>query len=186
VDRLGDRCLLAWRTQLQPRCEWGTAGVIADRAAEGGYRRNLGLMTRIGKTFEPCPGCCSAPARTRHRPDVRSGLGAWRVGRACAASLEPDAVDDELPEIDRFVLYIDDLDRCPPRRVVEMLDAIHLLLAVPLFVVVVAVDPRWLLRSLGTPSHGAGTTTAAVCCSVPISPASDQVALGRDHQPALC
>jgi hypothetical protein len=48
----------------------------------------------------------------------------------------------------RIVLYIDDLDRCPPERVVEVLQAVHLLLAFPLFVVVVGVDPRWLLRSL--------------------------------------
>ena len=40
------------------------------------------------------------------------------------------------------------LTGAPPRRVVEMLEAIHLLLAVPLFVVVVAVDPRWLLRAI--------------------------------------
>jgi hypothetical protein len=53
-----------------------------------------------------------------------------------------------LPRIDRIVVYIDDLDRCPPARVVEMLEAIHLLLAVNLFVVVVAIDPRWLLRSV--------------------------------------
>jgi hypothetical protein len=46
------------------------------------------------------------------------------------------------------VLYIDDLDRCPPRRVVEVLEAVHLLLAFPLFVVVVGVDSRWVLRSL--------------------------------------
>lgn len=48
----------------------------------------------------------------------------------------------------RIVLYIDDLDRCPPVQVVEVLQAVHLLLAFPLFVVVVGVDPRWLLRSL--------------------------------------
>jgi KAP family P-loop domain len=46
------------------------------------------------------------------------------------------------------VVYIDDLDRCPPDRVVQVLEAVQLLLAVRLFVVVVAVDPRWLLRSL--------------------------------------
>jgi hypothetical protein len=50
--------------------------------------------------------------------------------------------------IDRIVLYIDDLDRCSPREVVEVLQAVHLLLALDLFVVVVGVDPRWLLRSL--------------------------------------
>lgn len=50
--------------------------------------------------------------------------------------------------IDRIILYIDDLDRCPPERVVDVLQAVHLLLAFELFVVVVAVDSRWLLRSL--------------------------------------
>lgn len=52
------------------------------------------------------------------------------------------------PPLQRVVLYIDDLDRCEPKRVVEVLAAIHLILAMPLFVVVVAVDPRWLLRCL--------------------------------------
>jgi hypothetical protein len=52
------------------------------------------------------------------------------------------------PPLQRVVLYIDDLDRCPPRRVVDVLAATHLLLALPLFVVVVAVDPHWLVQSL--------------------------------------
>jgi hypothetical protein len=53
-----------------------------------------------------------------------------------------------LPRIDRVVLYIDDLDRCPPAKVLEVLEAVHLLLALELFVVVVGVDPRWLRNSL--------------------------------------
>ncbi|MEU0092228.1 P-loop NTPase fold protein [Kribbella sp. NPDC006257] len=48
----------------------------------------------------------------------------------------------------RIVLYIDDLDRCPPAKVVEVLEAVHLLLSFPLFVVVVAVDTRWLTSAL--------------------------------------
>jgi ABC-type multidrug transport system fused ATPase/permease subunit len=56
--------------------------------------------------------------------------------------------DTTEPKLQRIILYIDDLDRCPPKRVVEMLQAIHLLLSFELFVVVVAVDPKWLLRSL--------------------------------------
>jgi hypothetical protein len=54
------------------------------------------------------------------------------------------------PDVERIVLYIDDLDRCPPKRVVEVLQAIHIILSLPLFVVVVAVDSRWLLDSLAT------------------------------------
>ncbi|WP_327692381.1 P-loop NTPase fold protein [Streptomyces sp. NBC_00461] len=52
------------------------------------------------------------------------------------------------PPLERIILYIDDLDRCPPARVVELLAAVHLMLALQLFVVVVAVDPRWLLGAL--------------------------------------
>jgi WD40 repeat protein len=52
------------------------------------------------------------------------------------------------PPLERIVLYVDDLDRCPPRLVVEVLEAVHLMLALDLFVVVVAVDARWLVRSL--------------------------------------
>jgi hypothetical protein len=48
----------------------------------------------------------------------------------------------------RIVLYVDDLDRCPPDRVVEVLEAVHLLLAFKLFVVIVAVDTRWLTHAL--------------------------------------
>ncbi len=53
-----------------------------------------------------------------------------------------------LPRIDRIILYIDDLDRCPEDKVVDVLQAVHLLLAFPLFIVVVGVDSRWLLHSL--------------------------------------
>ncbi|HEU5476108.1 MAG TPA: P-loop NTPase fold protein [Actinophytocola sp.] len=50
--------------------------------------------------------------------------------------------------LQRIVLYVDDLDRCTPGRVVDVLQAVNLLLTMELFVVVVAVDPHWLLRSL--------------------------------------
>jgi cell division protein FtsB len=50
--------------------------------------------------------------------------------------------------IDRIVLYIDDLDRCPEQKVVEVLEAVHMLLGLDLFVVVVGVDPRWVKKAL--------------------------------------
>ncbi len=50
--------------------------------------------------------------------------------------------------IDRIVLYIDDLDRCSDELVTDVLEAIHLLLAFKLFVVVVGVDSRWISGSL--------------------------------------
>ena len=51
-----------------------------------------------------------------------------------------DAENDET-SFERVVLCVDDLDRCPPEKVVDVLQAMHLLLYFPLFVVV-AVDSR--------------------------------------------
>jgi hypothetical protein len=62
--------------------------------------------------------------------------------RLCAVS------SVKLPRFSRIVLYIDDLDRCPSEKVVDVLQAVHLLLCFPLFVVVVAVDARWVTRAL--------------------------------------
>ena len=59
-----------------------------------------------------------------------------------------DATGKELPRFSRIILYIDDLDRCPPKTVVSVLQAVHLLLCFPLFTVVVAVDARWVSRAL--------------------------------------
>ena len=97
---------------------------VAERAASDTYRGQLGLISTIRKDFE----------------QLNQLMKEWRRGGAGA--------DDPKRAIDRIVLYIDDLDRCSPSQVVEVLQAVHLLLALDLFVVVVGVDPRWLLHSL--------------------------------------
>lgn len=98
-------------------------------------------------------------AETRKREDADT---AWR---AAVTELRSDAggfltkaeherlqaaLDAPVPgrPFNRIVLYIDDLDRCPPAKVLEVLQAVHLLLAHSLFVVVVAVDVRWLTGAL--------------------------------------
>jgi hypothetical protein len=68
----------------------------------------------------------------------------YRAGALAVAA----SVSSRVPEVERIILYIDDLDRCPAEKVVEVLQAVHLLLAFKLFVVVVGVDSRWLRRSL--------------------------------------
>ena len=116
------------------------AGVVADRAASGDYRSQLGMMSRIRQDFAHMSRLLSQAAG--------EPVDAAALGRPVDTPAPADAAGDQLPRIDRIVVYIDDLDRCPPRRVVEMLEAVHLLLAVDLFVVVVAVDPRWLLSAI--------------------------------------
>lgn len=77
----------------------------------------------------------------RDLEQLAADLDRLRAERRAGGDLAP-------PPLERIILYIDDLDRCTPARVVEVLAAIHLMLALPLFVVIVAVDPRWLLEAL--------------------------------------
>jgi WD40 repeat protein len=96
------------------------------RLADDEYRRQEGLLALLRRDLEELSRRLAPP----HPDDRTPGQSG--------------------PDTERIILYIDDLDRCPADRVVQVLQAIHLLLAFPLFVVIVGVDSRWLLRSLRT------------------------------------
>jgi hypothetical protein len=96
------------------------AQFLAERTRSDDYRKHLGLISTVRQDFD-----------------------------ALSKRLTAGSTDgDGFRRVDRIILYVDDLDRCPEERVIEVLQAVHLLLAYPLFVVVVGVDPRWLLHSL--------------------------------------
>jgi len=96
------------------------AHFLTERSHSDDYRKHLGLISTIRRDFEHLADRLKKGSRSEHSAG----------------------------SVDRIVLYIDDLDRCPTHKVIEVLQAIHLLLAHELFVVVVGVDPRWLLHSL--------------------------------------
>ena len=106
------------------------AEFLQERAATDDYRKKLGTLALIRRDFERL-----ADLMKSQRDDVESGRA------------PTDGVPDDL-RVNRIVLYIDDLDRCHPKQVLEVLQAIHLLLAFPLFVVVVGVDARWVYASI--------------------------------------
>jgi len=109
------------------------ATFIQGRRDSSDYKKHLGVIARAYADFDELSVLL---ARSR---EERQQL---------ASAVAPSGAAPVLPSIDRIVLYIDDLDRCPEAKVVEVLQAIHLLLFFPLFVVVVGVDSRWLLHSL--------------------------------------
>ncbi|WP_281632489.1 P-loop NTPase fold protein [Flavobacterium luteolum] len=104
---------------------------IEKRANSEDYKKHLGIVSVIRKDFE-----------------VLSDL---LIDHNIEASKNKES--DEFKSmfekpLERIILYIDDLDRCPEERVVEVLEAVNLLMAFPLFVVVVGVDPRWVKTAL--------------------------------------
>jgi hypothetical protein len=112
---------------------------LEERARSKGYEQHLGLITLVRRDFE-------------NLSDLMRKHWAQRFEKVPEAVLQADqaigARKETVPFIERIVLYIDDLDRCPPEKVVEVLQAVHLMLGFPLFVVVVAVDVRWVRESL--------------------------------------
>jgi hypothetical protein len=112
-----------------------TTGTLLDefldeRVSSDGYLKQLSIFSRIRNDFQRLSDLMT----TANREYVEGK----KVGDAVVGP----------PPVSRIVLYIDDLDRCPGDRVVEVLKLVHLLLAFPLFVCVVAVDPRWVTRCL--------------------------------------
>ena len=110
------------------------------RVKNDAYQKHLGLISLVRKDFSSLYELMQKYWQQRKRPvpevlaEVRNALG--------------EAAQAQVPFIERIVLYIDDLDRCPEDKVVEVLQAVHLMLGLPLFVVVVAVDVRWVGESI--------------------------------------
>ena len=135
----------------QRLAEASLAGVLSnfveDRAASTDYRKHLGTLALVRNDFERLSALIEEE-NWRLVPEIPNESLKGR-GLEKFTSLD-DERRDRARRINRIVLYIDDLDRCPPAKVVEVLQAVHLLLAFPLFVVVVGVDARWITRSLET------------------------------------
>jgi hypothetical protein len=99
---------------------------IQKRVEGNDYSKHLGLVSMIRADFATLTSL------------LQGHIGEW----------SDDLKADYGTPLERIILYIDDLDRCPGKRVVEVLEAVNLLMAFPLFVVVVGVDPLWVKNAL--------------------------------------
>ncbi len=107
---------------------------IESRARSADYREQLGLVSLARRDFEELSRIFADTIALKQGVEDTDEQ-ARDLGELSAS-------------IDRVVLFIDDLDRCEPEKVVDVLQAVHLLLAYPLFGVVVGVDQRCLKQSL--------------------------------------
>lgn len=117
---------------------------ITDRSKSSDYEKHLGLISIIRKDFETLSDLFYA-SRTEQRSS-KNGISESKREEYAKVREDIEATGEQT--LDRIVLYIDDLDRCSDDRVIEVLEAVHLLMAFPLFVVVVGVDPRWVKNAL--------------------------------------
>lgn len=104
------------------------------------YTKHLSLISTIRRDFETLSELFGKANSDKN--EVSTPV----VSPDEAEAFQSNFKDDK--RLDRIILYIDDLDRCHEDRVIEVLEAVNLLMAFPLFVVVVGVDPRWVKNSL--------------------------------------
>jgi hypothetical protein len=111
--------------------------------------KEIGLISRVRRLFQAVD---EIVAEEKSKPASSDGAG--------------EGPDPDVP--DRIVIYIDDLDRCTPTQVYAVLQAVHLLLAFRLFVVVVGVDVDWVEHALSkefpssTPARSQGQNSLAI------------------------
>ena len=116
--------------------------LLSNSADIQSIRQQVGLMVTVRRCFETLNALIMR-GRTWKEPEqvgkVKKGKGAKPESETRVPATVP---------IDRIILYVDDLDRCSAEQVNRVLDAVHLLLAFQCFVVIVAIDVRWVRRSL--------------------------------------
>lgn len=133
--------LVAARDQVTRLATEQPLGALLHRLATiSEYRDQLSLVTRTREHFQAVDNAIRQSRRLAGTS--ASGTDADN-GSAPVAPLDPAA-----PALERVVIVIDDLDRCPPEKVVNVLEAVHLLFSFEMFVVLIAVDTRWLEQSL--------------------------------------
>ncbi|HEY6900399.1 MAG TPA: P-loop NTPase fold protein, partial [Puia sp.] len=108
---------------------------IEKRSASDDYKKYLGIISIIRKDFEILSYLFAG-----HQTELENSKE--------VRDLKEEFRKHFTRPLQRVILYIDDLDRCPEENVVQVLDAVNLLMAYPLFVVVVGVDPRWVKNAL--------------------------------------
>ncbi len=117
---------------------------INERAQSDDYRARLGILALIRRDFDRLSYIMTGQNSSGINGTEQEDEEQATVGEANGGSAEND-----LPRIDRIILYIDDLDRVSnPRQVLRVMEAVHLLLSFPLFNVVVAVEEWWAAKSV--------------------------------------
>ncbi len=170
LQATGDQVAAALRDYAEESGGLRIRRFVRARAGNDGYGRHLGLVSTIRKDFEQLesmmldadkPDPRLEEARSHYETRVNALI---EEANMADGALLPDEIKElqnstkSLRDVDlsaikkfrRIVLYVDDLDRCEPEKVVQVLQAVNMLLSFRLFVVMVAVDARWLARSLET------------------------------------
>jgi predicted KAP-like P-loop ATPase len=121
-----------------PQDQYSTlSSFVRSRIEDNSYQQHLGLMHQIKEDIWKLSKSLLPP---KNAAEFKTKL---------------DKLKKVFPRgMARVVVYIDDLDRCPPDAVIEVLEAVQLLVHSPLFIAVLAIDERYINRALAKKYQG--------------------------------
>lgn len=117
------------------------ADFIEGRSQHDDYTSQTGIVSTIRRDFE-----LLSELFIERKTEQTAALEATNATTE-TVPIQRDLFKDQ-KKLQRIILYIDDLDRCTDEKVLEVLQAVHLLMAFPLFMVVVGVDKRCVNNAL--------------------------------------
>mgnify|MGYP002619515361 CR=1 FL=1 len=128
--------------------ELAIENLISEIPNNDGYVKYLGIITTIRKDFETLSELFLDKDK-----EINDTLNQKEKERIEELNKDRNEIKKAFygkdnRKLDRIVLYIDDLDRCTDEKVLEVLQAVHLLMAFPLFTVIVGVDERSVHNAL--------------------------------------
>lgn len=121
---------------------------ISNKTKSESYERHLGIISTIRRDFQTLSDLFREATEEEQRQiqeEKTTNVNSTDKKIVVGELRDKKFIDKPL---DRIILYIDDLDRCSDDKVMEVLQAVHLLMAFPLFMVVVGVDKRCVQNAL--------------------------------------
>ncbi|MBN4057085.1 hypothetical protein JYU19_02115 [bacterium AH-315-J21] len=132
IEQLGSR--------VSPFAEFkGVGEYVKSRLGDQDYQTELGTLFQVEEDLKKLSKALSVEDSGGFDPFIEEKRKLFRRGRT------------------RVYLMIDDIDRCPPEMVVQILEATQLLVKTNLFVVILGMDVRYVTRALE--HHYAGILT---------------------------
>ena len=116
---------------------------ISKRSKSEDYENQLGIISLIRRDLETLSALFLGMDIDKDMPEPEKKLLLDKEKRLSKIRKKMGG-----KSLDRIILYIDDLDRCPDEKVLDVLQAVHLLMAFPIFIVVVGVDSRSVTNAL--------------------------------------
>lgn len=154
IDRINGQILEVEKNIQQEKenqsnlTELAIKNFIINKPHDVEYKKHLGIITTIRKDFETLSDLFAEKDKA-----IDDTFNEKEIQRIIELNKDRAEIQEAFNglntrKLDRIVLYIDDLDRCDDSKVLQVLQAVHLLMAFPLFIVIVGVDERCVHNAL--------------------------------------